>query len=269
MRIRDAALSVAMTLGAVVAGCDSSTQPSLTPSPPASATPSQAEAPTATPEQSCVGLSQDVGFPVRLGRIGTKPCVIWDETPGGGPYRILVEAGKFEPAATPANAVTLTAVASPYVIPDGVMPPFRADQPCLSGDDARFMVSVFASNGSRLGAELWSSCSRTTILADGCVGPVPGNGANIGRNDNGRVCITWADTQNDETGFRIKLHYASGEAFEYTAPPNTNEFLPPLADTTGLGAFDLSTGRKDYGVQIWAIRPDGATPVGATFVQVQ
>ena len=263
-------LAVAIAIGIIGSACDSSVEsPRDLGGSTATLSPTPTESPTATPAPSCVGLSQDVGFRVRLGRIGNRPCVIWDEAPGGAPYQVLVEAGKFEPSATPTGQGRLTALSSPFDVPSDVMPPFRPDQPCLSGDDTRFMVSVFASDGSKLGGESWMTCVRKPVFPDGCPGPEPGNGAEIGRNDDGLVCITWPDRQDDETGFGIKLEYGSGEFFEYNVPPNTNEFLPPRADTAGLGALDLTTGRKDFGVQVWAIRPDGETPVGSTFVQVQ
>jgi hypothetical protein len=52
------------------------------------------------------------------------------------------------------------------------------------------------------------------------------------------------------------------------APADTVELTPPAADVEGLGSPEHGLGRKDYGVDVWAIRPGGEEPVGSMFVQV-
>jgi hypothetical protein len=132
------------------------------------------------------------------------------------------------------------------------------------------MVSILAPGGT-LGGELWRSCEHSPVLPDGCTGPGRGSDVSISRipGPGGDIpCITWADEFKDETGFRVVLKYGGGESFEYFAAADTVEFIPPAAHVEGLGSPEYGIARKDYGLEVWAIRPGGEEPVGAMFVQV-
>ncbi|MEX0782308.1 MAG: hypothetical protein WD557_06630 [Dehalococcoidia bacterium] len=220
-------------------------------------------------------MSEDVGYPVMLGRIGDQACLLWESADPAAEYRLLVEHGKvglFHPAT---EVVSLDLVGgSPLTLPGGAVPPFSGTDACFQGE---FMATVVSTSGERLGGELWRTCEHHPVLADGCVGPERQLGVHLGRlpNPDGTDysdtrCITWEDRFDDETGFRSELRYAqSGERFVYEAPADTVEFLPPPADVDGLGEFrapDLR--RKDYAVMVWALRPSGETLVGSIDVQV-
>jgi hypothetical protein len=201
-----------------------------------------------------------------LGRIGDQPCVIWDQSTPGASHEVFIEYGKIWPPDPATRTVRIDAPVSPLTLPADALPPFRGSDACFTGDEAQFMVSVLVS-GKTLGGELWRSCEHSPVLPDGCVGPGFGYDVNIGRTDQ-TVCLTWEDRTDDETGFRVVLEYGGGEKFEYMAPADTVELIPPAADVAGLGSFGSEFARKNYGIKVWAIRPGGEEPVGAMFVQV-
>ena len=211
---------------------------------------------------------------MRLGRVGDHACLFW-EGDANADFQLVVEHGKtgLLEDATTVVSVSLTG-GSPFVLPDDVLPPLRGGVGCFEGI---FLATVLTSTGERVGGELWLGCEHHSILADGCVGPgreldvnVARLAASDGSGYSATRCIVWEDRFDDETGFRIELTYeGSGEKFTYMAPANTIELIPPAGDVDGLGEIrPPNWPRKDYSVQVWAIRPAGETMVGSMSVQV-
>ena len=226
---------------------------------------------TATPG-GCEPLVADGGFPVMLGSFAGQACVIWR---GAGAARVIVEAGSFATDVPPTSVVTFDAVTSPFVFPSGVLPGIRPGQPCFERDGG-YRVRVEAVTGESIGGEERYTCSYAVILADGCSVSAARSGPfGLGRipgvpPGQPSACIAWPDRRGDETGFRIELTYPnSGEKFTYLVPPGTVEFVPPEADTRGVGSFPAGLGRKDWSVTVVALTPDGEIVVGAQSVQVQ
>jgi hypothetical protein len=192
-----------------------------------------------------------------------------------------VEAGVFNfgtplppETGSTSHLATFENVDSPFVFGAGVLPPLVPGRPCFA-EDAGFTVRVAGPDGGWLGGETFFTCSRQAVLADGCTASLSAggggqDGVGASRTSMRTVCITWGDRLPDETGFKIVLGYPnSGEKFEYTAPANTVEFIPPAADTEGIGAFIPARNRKDWDLRVFAITPRGEELVGAQLVQVQ
>ncbi|MBA3944361.1 MAG: hypothetical protein H0X37_07335 [Herpetosiphonaceae bacterium] len=76
-------------------------------------------------------------------------------------------------------------------------------------------------------------------------------------------CIGWRDTYSDEQRFLITLKYLnSGEEFRYITPPNTNQLYVPVSEAPTTASFEQCTARKDFQIEVQAIRPTAATSVG-------
>jgi hypothetical protein len=82
----------------------------------------------------------------------------------------------------------------------------------------------------------------------------------FGRGENGEFCITWDDSLDIETGFRITLNYGNGaEVFVYETAANTSAFFPPDSDVPISGDIDLQAclARAGRFVTVEAILPEG------------
>jgi hypothetical protein len=101
--------------------------------------------------------------------------------------------------------------------------------------------------------------------ASACASSPEGEKGTVGVARGQSFCITWADTFDDERGFRVQLEYLrSGERFSYEVGPDTAAFAVPTADAPPADASgEQCMARKDFMVTVIALRPGGELPVNS------
>lgn len=84
-------------------------------------------------------------------------------------------------------------------------------------------------------------------------------------------CVVWVDKFEDEVGFQIILDYAqSDEHFIYESEPNITQLIVPFSDAPRLNeSREQCLGRKDWQIQVIALRPSAEYPVGSTAVNLE
>ena len=78
-------------------------------------------------------------------------------------------------------------------------------------------------------------------------------------------CVVWADTFDDEQGFRITLQYlgTNGDSFTYEVGPHVTEFVVPEEDRPRTDESpELCAQRGSFSVQVMALRASGEEIVG-------
>ena len=78
-------------------------------------------------------------------------------------------------------------------------------------------------------------------------------------------CVVWADTFDDEQGFRITLQYlgTGGETFTYETGPHATQFAVPEQDRPRTEeSRDLCARRGSFSIQVVALREGGQEIVG-------
>lgn len=76
-------------------------------------------------------------------------------------------------------------------------------------------------------------------------------------------CIAWRDTFADEQRFLVILRYLnSGEEFRYITPTNTSQLYVPSAERPTDAPLDACMRRKDFQIEVYAVRLNGQTLVG-------
>ncbi len=212
---------------------------------------------TPTPDPAvCEPLGPMAGWPVWMGRRAATTCVGW--VPGDGPVVVRLQ-DRPGPEAQPTNIRDFAVPAgSPlFAFPVGLLPPLQ--NRCFQQVPPGLEVVVIREGGVIGGVTAFAGCPVWKV-ANGCSSPhPPRSDAQISRTDDGRACMSWFDTFNGETGYRLELSYpGSQETFTYRAPPNTVTFIFPEADVLGMASFGAGLGRKDFAYEVWAVMPDGS-----------
>ncbi len=214
--------------------------------------------PPSTPTRDpavCEPLGPIAGWPVWMGRAGT-PCIAW--VPGDGPVVVRLQ-DRAGPETQPTNIrdFGVPAGAAMFAFPVGLLPPLQ--NRCFQQVPPGLEVVVLRDGEVIGGVTAFAGCPVWKVV-NGCSSPhPPRSDAEISRTDDGRACMSWFDTFNGETGYRLELSYpGSQETFTYRTPPNTVTFVFPQADVLGLGTFGAGLGRKDFAYEVWAVMSDGS-----------
>ena len=81
-------------------------------------------------------------------------------------------------------------------------------------------------------------------------------------------CLVWRDDYADETGFRIVLHYLTGdETFTYRLPAGQTQFVIPTADAPQSARRPCD--RSSFSITVYALRPGSETLVGGFALEAE